>query len=345
MNVRRGYEHDPRFALLADTIAGAHDLETLVRPLLELLEDVTGLESTYLTSVDEPNGLQHVLYARNSQKLQIPEGLDVPWADTLCKRALDEGQMYTDDVAGCWGDSGAARELGIRTYLSTPVRLSDGQLYGTLCAASAVQKPQTEGSDRVLRMFSGLLAQQIERQRLMERLRAANVALSHRALTDALTELPNRRALLDELQARLAAAAASGDCVLAAFIDLDGFKAINDSHGHDAGDRFLAAIGRIVRTTLRADDFAARLGGDEFIVLGSAPPERAAEAMRSMQQRLAQATITHIDLGETGIDYAGASVGVIASLPGERDPDAVLARADAAMYEVKRRRKSSASRP
>ena len=98
-------------ARLSDSLVGAHSLEELVRPLLELLEAVTGLESTYMTAIDEVAGLQHILYARNTRRLQIPEGLSVPWDDTLCKRALDEGRMYTDDVADCWGDSDAARAL------------------------------------------------------------------------------------------------------------------------------------------------------------------------------------------------------------------------------------------
>ena len=75
---------------LADSITDAHSLEQLVRPLLALLESATGLESTYMTAIDEAAGLQHVLYARNSRSLNIPEGLSVPWGDTLCKRALDE---------------------------------------------------------------------------------------------------------------------------------------------------------------------------------------------------------------------------------------------------------------
>ena len=139
------------FALIADSVASARTLEDLVRPLLEVLEAFTGMESTYLTAVDEDAGVQHVLYARNTRQLQIPERLVVPWNDTLCKRALDEGRAYTDDVPACWGDSDAARQLGIQTYVSTPVRLEDGTLYGTLCAASARSLPLGDDAERALR--------------------------------------------------------------------------------------------------------------------------------------------------------------------------------------------------
>ena len=106
---------------LATAITNSDDLEGLVRPLLEILEAITGLESTYLTRIDENQGVQHILFSRNTRQLEIPEGLSVEWSDTLCKRALDEQRAYTDDVAECWGDSEAAKALGIRTYLSEPV--------------------------------------------------------------------------------------------------------------------------------------------------------------------------------------------------------------------------------
>ena len=93
---------------LCETVTRARTVEELTRPLLELLEDITGFESTYLTVVDLERGVQRVLYARNTRQMQIPEGLSVPWHDTLCKRALDEGRPFTADVGQCWGDSQAA---------------------------------------------------------------------------------------------------------------------------------------------------------------------------------------------------------------------------------------------
>lgn len=321
---------------LADSVAHAGTVEGLVRPLLELLEMVTGLESTYLTTIDAEAGLQHVLYARNTRRLQIAEGLVVPWEDTLCRRALEEQHLYTDDVGGRWGDSAAARELGIATYVSTPVRTGDGGLYGTLCAASDERRPQAPGSAQVLEMFSRLIAQQIDRERMLQSLRRANDALTVSAHTDATTRLPNRRALLDEMRRRIGV---EGHALLVAFIDLDGFKAINDNHGHDAGDRFLIAIGGRLQGALRDDDFAARLGGDEFVVLSSAPHEVAAEVAKAMAGRLQAATTGHFALDGVEFDYAGPSIGMAASARGETGIEAVLARADAAMYEAKRHRR------
>ena len=137
---RKGTAVDRILSELSTTLPNAKSVEELARPLLDMLGAITGLESTYLTSIDLQAGIQHVRYARNEGGMQIPEGMDVPWADTLCKRALDEGRTSTSDVASCWPDSEAARKLGIQTYVSAPVR-ADGTLLGTLCAPAPASRP------------------------------------------------------------------------------------------------------------------------------------------------------------------------------------------------------------
>lgn len=324
---------------LAESVAKARTLEELVRPLLELLQTVTGLESTYLTTIDTAAGYQYILFSRNTSRLEIPEGLSVPWEGTLCKRALEEGRPYTDDVANCWPDSGPARELGIATYASTPVQLEDGTLYGTLCAASGDRKPLVDGADQVLQMFSRLIGQQIERERMLHALQRANDTLALSALTDATTRLPNRRAPMEELRRRLADHGPEGHALVVAFVDLDQFKAINDIHGHDVGDRFLTAIGGRMQGAVRSGDFVARLGGDEFVVLSSPPHGDALVVADALRKRLEEATMGRFHLGDITLDYAGPSIGSIVSMSGEVEPETLLAQADAAMYAVKRERR------
>jgi diguanylate cyclase len=332
---------DVLLSRLSDSLASARSLEDLARPLLEMLEEVTRMESTYLTRIDLQQSLQHVLYARNTQRLQIPEGLDVPWGDTLCRRALQEGRVFTPDVPACWGDSEAAASLGIQSYVSVPVNLSDGVVFGTLCAASSRPAHLPNHAEKVLRLFAKLIAQQVEREQLMQALQQRNAQLTEMALIDSLTGVPNRRALYQELERLLAWARRSGRSVMVAFVDLDDFKPINDQYGHEAGDALLCAVARQLQAVCRESDYLARMGGDEFVFtgLGPATGQDGAEAIAGLHQRLERATACHVVLPSAAtLDYPGASVGVVCLDPTSCTVDAALRRADAAMYVVKKLR-------
>jgi len=326
---------------LAASMTRAHTLEELVRPLLEMLEAVTGLESTYLTTIDKNTGVQHVLFARNTQSLQIPEGISVPWESTLCKRALEEGCFYADDVPKRWGETAAARELGITTYASTAVRTPDGALYGTLCAASNQRKPMAEGAEQVLQMFSILIAQRVEREKLVQALWKANEILSINALTDATTQLPNRRALMVEMEKRIASTESGEQALIVGFIDLDHFKAINDQYGHDTGDQLLVAIGARIQGAVRSNDFVARLGGDEFVVLATVARSSAKDAASVLGAKLRAASSGQFHLADRVVNCVGPSTGLIVAASGARDAAALLAQADAAMYVDKRARREA----
>ena len=343
---------DPVLSQLSVSLNTARTVDQLIRPLLEMLGTITGMESTYLTSVELGQGLQHVRYARNTGELQIAEGLSVPWEDTLCKRSLDTGLMSTDQVASLWGDSAAARQLGIRSYLSAPVRNGEGGLMGTLCAASAAPIQVPAETEILLQLFANIVANFIERESLLHSLQAANNQLASIALADALTGLPNRRALFNELDRMLAQAVRGGHSVLVGVIDLDGFKQINDQHGHHAGDDFLQDIASRLQGALRATDMLGRMGGDEFVVIGPGPQCPAgdlpgalltdgepAAAAHILQQRLAAATIGDYTPAGQPLHYRGASVGVVALAPLGLQGAAAVKLADSEMYAVKQARK------
>lgn len=330
---------------ISTVLDAEYTLEGLVRHLLGMLELVTNMESTYLTRIEPDGSLQHVLFARNTQSMQIPEGLSVPWGDTLCKRALDEKRRYTCDVASLWGDSAAAKALGIMTYASTPVILSDGSLYGTLCAASSSKRPLTGQSEQVLQLFSQLIAQQIQSEQLLIELKAANRALTTASYTDELTGLANRRAIFDKLERLFVNARDESRYILLVFADLDGFKAINDVYGHDTGDEFLCAIARRLQEHMRNGELLGRMGGDEFVIAGPGPEknEAAIKAADALRARLATLLAGNYQLSSCVIDYAGPSIGAIAVNPALDSPDSALREADAVMYIDKKRRKREAA--
>jgi diguanylate cyclase (GGDEF)-like protein/PAS domain S-box-containing protein len=161
--------------------------------------------------------------------------------------------------------------------------------------------------------------------------RRAEALLRHQAQTDPLTGLLNRAAFESMLPDHLDTESGLGCGLL--FCDLDGFKAVNDTHGHAAGDTVLNEVAKRLKTVVRKDDLVARLGGDEFVVL---LPALGAIQVRALAARVERVVARQIRIGET-FAKVGVSVGVRIAAPGE-EPAAVLNDADASMYEVKRRR-------
>jgi PAS domain S-box-containing protein len=160
----------PRMDLdsVAAAVEDADSVERLTRPLLGALRDLTGLASAYLTVVHEGDDVQEVRYALNSRDgFEVREGLLVPWSETLCKRALLEGRPITTDVSTVWGDSEAARSLGIQVYASVPVTTSDGLVWGTLCAADSQGAEQVETHLPTMRLFARLIASEVEREEVV----------------------------------------------------------------------------------------------------------------------------------------------------------------------------------
>ncbi len=156
--------------------------------------------------------------------------------------------------------------------------------------------------------------------------------LAHEAAHDGLTRLPNRDAILGKISAALAAAPRSTTSVALFFLDVDGFKGINDTHGHQVGDAVLRVIGSRLVGTLRQGDVAGRLGGDEFVVLAS--PVANVEAAMSFARRVHDKLCEPIQLDGLTID-PGVSIGVALNDDDQVDEDELLRNADLALYRAK----------
>ncbi len=156
--------------------------------------------------------------------------------------------------------------------------------------------------------------------------------LQHIAHYDALTGVPNRVLLADRLSQALARAKREDGLMAVCYLDLDGFKPVNDNFGHDAGDRVLVEISRRIKDAIREDDTVARLGGDEFVVLlvGMEAPEECAGSLN----RLLDAIHRPIEVRGQSIRIS-ASIGVALYPEDDHDPDTLLRHADQAMYVAK----------
>ena len=189
-----------------------------------------------------------------------------------------------------------------------------------------------EAPPRARRSAAMRLAAEVER--LEQELAAARIqmaALEARADVDPLTDVLNRRGFERELKRSLAYVKRYGPTAALLYVDLDGFKSVNDRHGHAAGDAVLKAVTMVLIRHVRASDVVGRLGGDEFAVLLWNISE--ADALRkalAIEAALAGTTATHAGATLS----VGASVGTAPLLPLDRPAD-VLERADRAMYERK----------
>lgn len=173
----------------------------------------------------------------------------------------------------------------------------------------------------------------LENAALLERERARSESLHARAYFDAVSHLPNRALLDERLAAAAGHAARSGAPIAVLFIDIDRFKTVNDTFGHDAGDLLLRAVGERLVHRVRADDTVARIGGDEFVVV--LPRLRAESDARLVARNLLTAFAEPFGLAGDRVEVS-ASIGVAAGPRDGLEPAELLRRADAAMYRAKR---------
>ncbi len=166
-----------------------------------------------------------------------------------------------------------------------------------------------------------------------EKLVKANEDLQKLAITDHLTELPNRRFVMGQLQLLFEEAALDEHPLSCLMIDVDGFKEINDSYGHDVGDRVLKQLALTIKHSVRSDDIVCRLGGDEFIIV--CPDTALPGAMHVGEQIREKVSSLEIETGQ-GPWTGSISIGVSCTTQGISDAKALLKAADEALFKAKR---------
>jgi diguanylate cyclase (GGDEF)-like protein len=242
----------------------------------------------------------------------------------------------TRTTRGSHLDCYAARR-GFKDAMVTVLQTED-RVHGLLLVGNRLGDVGTfSDSDlSLLGTFARHVATSLDRGRLERDLRQVTELkeeLRHQAMHDALTGLPNRTLFLDRTQHAVHLAGRNGLWPAVLYIDLDGFKPVNDTHGHAAGDLLLQAFAQRLQDCVRAADTAARLGGDEFAVLLHGPADHA--GIQQVLARVRAQLDVPIDLGAGRVATIGASIGVAIAGTGI-DVDALVRRADSAMYAAKR---------
>jgi diguanylate cyclase (GGDEF)-like protein len=218
--------------------------------------------------------------------------------------------------------------LGDAAVILVPLATED-TLLGVLGVSVTDRAERLAPNPDLLDRLSGVAAQAttaLQNGRLVDQ-------ITHQALHDQLTGLANRLQFADQLRKAVNQARQREELVTMFYIDLDGFKPVNDEFGHDVGDRLLAALGKRLTGCVRSTDLVARLGGDEFAVLITT--QTGPEDAEALAERLASAFVDPFTIDGHQLRVR-ASIGS-AMFPVDADTaDGLLRRADASMFEAKR---------
>ena len=320
----------------------ADDDSDFYQRLLQLAVDVVpGAEAgSILLSIDRTSTFRFVAAV----------GYDL---EQLQRNTLDKGDFFRDahspgaeivdtvDVdsrdpqVSSWLDQ-AGRLSEIQSNVSAPVIVDSSTVafisLDSFSTRGAFGRPEREAVTVLSRFIGDLLV----RRGLESQLRAEREAFRELASRDALTGLANRRNLEKRLSAAIEVASDRRGPSALLFLDLDDFKQVNDTLGHDFGDRVLCAVGRAINQSVRPDDVVCRWGGDEFVVLPAllhSPTEA-----RRLAERIASGFTDALDLGDGESFQIGVSIGVGWCADGQLSGAELLAAADEALYEAKKDR-------
>jgi diguanylate cyclase (GGDEF)-like protein len=314
-------------ATLAQGLTAALDTRQLIEWTLKALREDAGFHSSTIALTGE--GEPEVLTITGASGLATPlHGLRVPSPLGLGWAALQANHpLYVADVQR--DERRFHRCRDIRSSIYAPLT-ADHEPIGTLAAHAATIDAFGPEDLALAAVIARYVANLFAIARLQDRLRGL-------AETDPLTGLSNRRRFLAALDRELDRARRTSASVMVALLDLDGFKALNDTHGHLAGDTALQQVGRRLLDRLRASDVLARFGGDEFAVL---LPETGPDAP-AVLRRLARLTIS---LPPHGSRLSVAVSWGAASSPADgTDAQDLLRTADARLYTMKKERRQTAS--
>jgi diguanylate cyclase (GGDEF)-like protein/PAS domain S-box-containing protein len=265
--------------------------------------------------------------------LEAVDGTPVSATGCTCGAAAEMREpVYVRDIAvdDRWEQHrDVAQAHCLHASWSIPIVASDGgAVLGTLDVFVAEPRLPDEEHRQIFFLLAQLASIAIERKEFEDQ-------LAHQSMHDPLTGLPNRLLFLDRLGQAIARCQRTKSSVGVAFLDLDRFKNVNDSLGHDAGDELLVEVARKLESVLRPGDTVARFGGDEFTILcEDLPCDVAREQAIEIAERLLTSVIRPMVVRGTEM-FVGASIGIALASSGDERPEELLRDADAAMYHAK----------
>lgn len=255
----------------------------------------------------------------------------------IMQRTIDNGgTLALRDLHAIEGDvllRSAAVELSIVSLAAATFLRADGTVGGMICVLDDVPRTWSAAEVSILADFGQMAGTELQLRHLLSDRDVSEQKLRHQSVHDSLTGLPNRALFMKRLADATQRARRGQDGLFAVlFLDVDGFKLVNDSMGHHVGDEMLVAIARRLEQCVRGGDIVARLGGDEFAILLERISDVRDAAM--VAERVQEALHAPLSIG--GYEHAtSASIGVALSSGASEQPEYVLRSADIAMYRAK----------
>jgi diguanylate cyclase (GGDEF)-like protein/putative nucleotidyltransferase with HDIG domain len=340
-----------QLSALATRSFSSHEeaIDTVLQSVSEILE----MHTSFLSNISrQENRLTLIGAHSSSDGFALASGMRLPLSQTFCDMIANGSahtplmleDVYHNQSAQAHACTKTFSDVG--SYIGVPVTLTDGTFFGTLCAIDVQTRAHSPSDSSLMLILARMLATQIEREReLNERylvegrlhqahtkLRVARATMTTLAVTDPVTHLLNHRAILSTLDRTFARTRKMKENCAVCFVDLDHFKAVNETYGHAAGDVVLHEVGQLMRQHMRQDDAFGRWGGEEFIAVLSSIPE--SEAL-DVAERLRSAIAEHIFPIGSGIRMT-ASLGIAVAPLHADDCSSLMDAADKAMCTARR---------
>lgn len=314
-----------------ELIAKGDELDNVLNEICSTVEQLIPNASTAIMLLDDEQELLDIKSAPSLPlaMMERDRGLYLNKTVTTCTRAIQmralaiTPDIQQDDSWQCSAE--IASRLQIAACWAQPIVAAFDEVIGVFaCYPQQTGSPNEHERQLLLRM-AHLAAIAMERHRRVERIRFL-------AMHDPLTGLPNRSLLNEHLGRNLRRAHREGNQFALMFIDLDGFKQINDCHGHDAGDDLLSVLAGRITEQLRGTDTCARIGGDEFVVM--LETIHSSDSAAIVADKLLYCLNTPVQRGQQTLKVS-ASIGIAIYPDDGTSADALLTSADDAMYQAK----------
>ncbi len=308
---------------IVQQLTALHDIRSIAAAIDRQLNKLIEFHSCRIFSRDTRTETLEPVSTSGSDafeiSLRVGEGI-VGWVaqhgePVIISNTLDDSRVL--QIAGT-----PRREESI---IAVPL-VYQGRVRGVLALARLGVAQFDENSLRLLEILAAQAAIAFDRAMLYQRLR-------NEAITDPLTKLYNRRYLHERFREERSRAIRNRHALYALMLDIDKFKRVNDTFGHEAGDVVLSEVARLIRSGVRVEDLVARHGGEEFCVL---LPECSPDSAEAIAERLRWLIDNCLLAREAGVKRITVSIGIAALDPGDQANE-VFTRADLAMYEAKRR--------